>query len=44
MADQELPSTAICPDCAACHGPDLGQLDPETGMYVCIRGHRFYPY
>lgn len=41
MADQ--PQTAVCPECAAYHGPDLGELDPESGVYICIRGHRFYP-
>lgn len=37
----DAPETAVCPSCAASDGQDLGERDPDTGVYRCVRGHAF---
>ena len=38
MTAPAIPSVTLCPTCAAHHGDDLGELQPD-GTYRCIRGH-----
>ncbi len=37
----DAPETAVCPSCAVSDGQDVGERDPATGAYRCVRGHVF---